>query len=107
MAKVALLPLLLAAGRIISGVYGALHDQISYTVSPDYFHHLKFCQFNIADHLHNRLELVQGQHRAFHRAGEQEKTATLLMAWPSCSCWAHPSEMPMPLFSRCRFWTTP
>jgi hypothetical protein len=54
MLKLALFPVLLAAGCVISGVYGALHDQISYSVSPDYFHHLKFRQFDIP-HLHNRL----------------------------------------------------
>ncbi len=55
MAKLALFPVLLAAGCVISGLYGMLHDQISYTVSPDYFHHLKFRQFDIPPHLHNRF----------------------------------------------------
>jgi hypothetical protein len=55
MLKLAMFPVLLAAGCVISGLYGALHDQISYTVSPDYFHHLKFRQFDIPPHLHNRL----------------------------------------------------
>jgi len=53
--KVALFPVLLFAGCLISGLYGALHDQISYTVSPDYFHALKFRQFDIPPDLHNRL----------------------------------------------------
>jgi hypothetical protein len=35
MAKLALFPVLLAAGCVIAGVYGMLHDQISYRVSPD------------------------------------------------------------------------
>lgn len=55
MAKFALLPVLLAAGCLISGVYGALHDQISYTVSPEYFHAFKFRQFAIPPELQNRL----------------------------------------------------
>lgn len=55
MAKLAVFPLLLVAGCFTAGVYGALHDQISYTVSPDYFHLYKFRQFDIARHLHNRL----------------------------------------------------
>jgi hypothetical protein len=54
-AKLALFPLLLAAGCFLSGAYGALHDQISYSVSRDYFHHLKFHQFGIRARLHNRL----------------------------------------------------
>jgi hypothetical protein len=55
MAKLLLFPLLLAAGCVVSGLYGALHNQISYTVSPDYFHGFKFHQFGIPAELHNRL----------------------------------------------------
>jgi hypothetical protein len=55
MAKIALFPVLLAAGCVIAGLYGALHDQVSYTVSPDYFHAFKFRQFAIPAELHNRL----------------------------------------------------
>jgi hypothetical protein len=39
----------------MAGIYGFLHDQISYTVSPEYFTHLKFAQFNIPKALHNRI----------------------------------------------------
>ena len=39
----------------MAGIYGFLHDQISYTVSPEYFTKLKFSQFNIANNFHNRL----------------------------------------------------
>ena len=39
------LPVLLVFGCVIAGVYGALHDQISFTVSPDYFFAFKFHQF--------------------------------------------------------------
>jgi hypothetical protein len=39
----------------MAGVYGFLHDQISYTISPEYFTHLKFHQFNISESLHNRI----------------------------------------------------
>ncbi len=55
MTKLALFPVLLAAGCVIAGLYGAVHDQISYTVSPDYFHAFKFLQFNVPVHLHNRV----------------------------------------------------
>jgi hypothetical protein len=53
--KIALFPLLLAAACIIAGLYGALHDQISYTVSPDYYYAFKFDQFAIPENLHNRV----------------------------------------------------
>jgi hypothetical protein len=36
-------------GALIAGAYGALHDQISYTISPEYFTKLKFRQFAYAD----------------------------------------------------------
>lgn len=53
--KLTLLPILLAAGCLLAGLYGAVHDQLSYTVSPDYFHAFKFPMFQIPEHLHNRL----------------------------------------------------
>lgn len=43
MARVALV------GAIVAGGYGAAHDQISYTISPEYFTKLKFRQFGYAD----------------------------------------------------------
>ena len=39
MAKVA------AAGAILAALYGAIHDQVSYTIAPEYFTKLKFAQF--------------------------------------------------------------
>ena len=32
-------------GALVGGVYGALHDQISFTISPEYFTKMKFQQF--------------------------------------------------------------
>ncbi len=55
MAKLSLFPVLLAAGCLIAGVYGALHNQISYTVSPDYFSAFKFHQFGISEGLRGRI----------------------------------------------------
>lgn len=46
------LPAMLAIaglGLAIAGPYGALHDQISYAVSPEYFTRMKFHQFAWAD----------------------------------------------------------
>jgi MFS family permease len=54
MEKVGLFPVLLAAACLTAGLYGALHNQISYTVAPDYFHDRKFRQFQIPEHLHDR-----------------------------------------------------
>lgn len=33
-------------GAVIAGMYGALHDQVSYSISPEYFTKLKFHQFS-------------------------------------------------------------
>jgi len=32
---------------LLSGLYGIIHDQISYTVSPEYFTKFKFQQFGL------------------------------------------------------------
>ena len=53
--KLLLMPPLLVLGCLIAGAYGTLHDQVSYAVSPDYFHAFKFIQFQISPHLHDRL----------------------------------------------------
>ncbi len=55
MVKLLLFPVLLAVACVIAGLYGALHNQISYTVSPEYFHANKFHQFAIPANLHDRL----------------------------------------------------
>src|SRR5438132_7621148 len=36
-------------GALVAGMYGALHDQISYTISPEYFTEMKFRQFAYAN----------------------------------------------------------
>ncbi|MEM8667975.1 MAG: hypothetical protein AAGG48_10690 [Planctomycetota bacterium] len=36
-------------GAIVAGCYGAIHDQITFTISPEYFTKLKFQQFAYAD----------------------------------------------------------
>ena len=36
-------------GAVAAGVYGVLHDQVTYTISPEYFTKLKFHQFYRAD----------------------------------------------------------
>jgi hypothetical protein len=39
----------------MAGIYGFLHDQISYSVSMEYFTKLKFHQFRVPNSLHNRI----------------------------------------------------
>jgi hypothetical protein len=36
-------------GILIASVYGAIHDQITYAISPEYFTEFKFHQFSYAD----------------------------------------------------------
>ena len=36
-------------GGLLAGIYGIGHDQITYTISPEYFTNLKFDQFYYAD----------------------------------------------------------
>lgn len=38
-----------AAGAVVASAYGAVHDQVSFTISPEYFTRLKFEQFAWAD----------------------------------------------------------
>ena len=47
MKKLLLVPVLFAIACLFSGTYGALHNQISYTVSPEYFTQFKFYQFQL------------------------------------------------------------
>lgn len=37
------------AGGILAGLYGILHDNITYSISPEYFTKLKFQQFHYAN----------------------------------------------------------
>ena len=36
-------------GDLLAGLYGAVHDQVSYSISPEYFTKMKFHQFAYAD----------------------------------------------------------
>lgn len=47
--------LILAASPIVAGLYGILHDQITYTLAPEYYTHFKYPQFRISEHLQNRV----------------------------------------------------
>ena len=55
MKKLLLVPVLLILGCLCAGLYGALHDQISYAVSHEYFTRFKFLQFNVPPHLRGHV----------------------------------------------------
>jgi hypothetical protein len=38
-----------AGGAVLAGLYGIVHDQLTYSISPEYFTRLKFPQFHHAD----------------------------------------------------------
>ncbi len=39
-----------AAGALLAGIYGVVHDQITFSLSPEYFTKFKFQQFGYADY---------------------------------------------------------
>lgn len=55
MTKLLLTPLLFTMACVFAGTYGAIHNQISYTVAPEYFTQFKFHQFRIAADLPDRV----------------------------------------------------
>ncbi|WP_424942183.1 hypothetical protein [Aliiroseovarius crassostreae] len=46
---------MLGLACLLAGGYGILHNQISYTVGPDYFHSFKFAQFRIPEYFPPRI----------------------------------------------------
>lgn len=43
-------------GAVLAGAYGIVHDQVTYSISPEYFTKMKFFQFHYADFgLGNRI----------------------------------------------------
>ena len=53
--KVLIFIIILLITPIICGIYGVLHDQFTYTISPEYFTKFKFIQFQTAEAIPNRL----------------------------------------------------
>jgi len=51
--------LLVALAALSASVFGALHNQLSYSVGPDYFHAIKFPQFAIPEGTPPRLGAAQ------------------------------------------------
>ncbi|WP_276371093.1 hypothetical protein [Chryseolinea sp. H1M3-3] len=40
---------IVATGCLVAGLYGIIHDQLTYTISPEYYTKFKFYQFGFAD----------------------------------------------------------
>ena len=52
--KLLLFVVMVGVSVLAAGLYGALHNQISYAIAPEYFHVLKFPQFRIPAEMQNR-----------------------------------------------------
>lgn len=55
MSKPLALVILAIVSMLVAGVYGALHNQLSYSVGSSYFHDFKFAQFGIGEDMQNRM----------------------------------------------------
>lgn len=53
MKKFLILLLILTIAPIVGGLYGILHDQLTYTISPEYYTKFKFYQFGLMDDVGN------------------------------------------------------
>jgi hypothetical protein len=49
MKKILILLLIIVITPIIGGIYGIVHDQLTYTISNEYYTKFKFIQFGLAD----------------------------------------------------------
>lgn len=47
--------LLLGGAALAAAIFGAAHNQLSYTMGPDYFHVIKFPQFGIGQDVPDRI----------------------------------------------------
>jgi hypothetical protein len=49
MRKFAIFCLIILVATVIAAIYGVGHDQVTYSISPEYYTKFKFIQFNLAD----------------------------------------------------------
>ena len=49
MKKLLTLSLIIALAPLVGGVYGIIHDQLTYSISPEYYTKFKFFQFGLMD----------------------------------------------------------
>ncbi|CAN5764779.1 hypothetical protein BH09VER1_BH09VER1_51070 [soil metagenome] len=47
--KALVFPLLVAVASLLAGLYGIVHDQLTYTIAPEYYTKFKFPMFHLAD----------------------------------------------------------
>jgi len=53
MKKIAILPIVIILSCLIGGLYGILHDFLTYYISPEYYTKFKFIQFGLVFDYHN------------------------------------------------------
>lgn len=49
MKRILLFLLIIGLGPLIGGLYGIIHDQLTFTISPEYYTKFKFYQFGLMD----------------------------------------------------------
>ena len=49
MRKFAIFCLIILVATVVASIYGVVHDQVTYSISPEYYTKYKFIQFNLAD----------------------------------------------------------
>lgn len=47
--KISALLVIILVTPILAGIYGVLHDQLTYTISPEYYTKFKFYRFGLAE----------------------------------------------------------
>lgn len=55
MKKALIFLLIVILSPLVAGMYGILHDQITYSISEEYYTQFKFIQFGIADYFWDRF----------------------------------------------------
>ena len=53
--KLGIFVILTALAVVAAGIYGALHNQVSFAIGPDYFQNLKFAQFGVPPDRHDAI----------------------------------------------------
>ncbi|MFD1344620.1 hypothetical protein, partial [Litorisediminicola beolgyonensis] len=81
MAKPLAALLIFAASVITAGLFGVLHNQLSYSVGPAYFTELKFDQFGIAPDRQTRLGAALIGWRASWWMGAALAVPVLVLGW--------------------------
>jgi len=59
MKKLIIFLFLLVVGTLLAGVYGALYDQVTYSISPEFFIKMRFTSLNVAEPTNIRWEVAK------------------------------------------------